>query len=375
MRTVANLVDRLRDRYDFFIVTRNHDGRNDLAPYTDVITSEWNSVAGAEVFYLAPKQISLGFFRTIVGQIKPGLIMLNSSFSRLAILAMLLRRLDNSANVPMIAAPCGEFFPGALSLKPLKKRIYLSAARTFGLFHNLVWKASSEAELAAIRNVIGKEARIFIAPDLPPKALIPYFFAGRKPKKEKGSGRFIFYSRIDRKKNLAFFLRVLGNIKGGHISLDIVGPIEDRKYWEECREVIWQLPSSVTVNVIGGVDYDTGLNKLLESHVFVFPTLSENFGYVILEAMAAGCALLISDRTEWGAVADEGIGEVIPLENSEEWMAAIHSFAEMDGEEFAAVSAKARRYAEDWLHRPEDEAAAVNLIDSVIAEAKTTPDA
>lgn len=375
MRTIANLVDRLRDKYDFFIVTRNHDGRNDLTPYKDVITGEWNSVAGAKVFYLAPKQISLVFFRSLVGKVNPDLIMFNSAFSTPAILAMLLRRRGHLAHIPMIAAPCGEFFPGALSIRSWKKRLYLLAAKAFGLFRGLIWKASSEAELVEIKKVIGETARVYVAPDLAPINILPSFSVSAKPIKKKGSVKCIFYSRIDRKKNLKFFLALLCDIKLGQISLDIVGPVEDEKYWAECRELIQKMPSRVTVNIISGVDYDTGVNKLLKAHIFVLPTLSENFGYVILEAMAAGCTLLISNRTEWGAIAAEGIGNVIALEKPEEWIAAIHNFVEMDGEEFAAASAKARRFAEDWLRRPDHVAATASLIDSVIAEANTIPDA
>ena len=48
-------------------------------------------------------------------------------------------------------------------------------------------------------------------------------------------------------------------------------------------------------------------------HVFLFPTLGENFGQVILEAMTAGCAILISDATPWRGLQEKGYGWELPL--------------------------------------------------------------
>jgi glycosyltransferase involved in cell wall biosynthesis len=38
---------------------------------------------------------------------------------------------------------------------------------------------------------------------------------------------------------------------------------------------------------------------MFEYDFFVLPTIGENFGYVFLEALAAGCPLITSDRTPW----------------------------------------------------------------------------
>ena len=49
MWTVANLVDRFCDRYEFHIVTRNYDSPSDTTPYTSVRTGEWNEMGNAKV--------------------------------------------------------------------------------------------------------------------------------------------------------------------------------------------------------------------------------------------------------------------------------------------------------------------------------------
>ena len=82
MLTVANLVERFSNKYDFFIFTRNHDGINDRTPYTEVITGEWNDLGNAKVFYSAPEKIDSRLIADIVAEVRPDAVFLNSAFSK-----------------------------------------------------------------------------------------------------------------------------------------------------------------------------------------------------------------------------------------------------------------------------------------------------
>ena len=48
--------------------------------------------------------------------------------------------------IPVILAPCGELSDGALSLKPLKKKLFLRYAKSVGLYDGVIWKGSFESE-------------------------------------------------------------------------------------------------------------------------------------------------------------------------------------------------------------------------------------
>ena len=82
------------------------------------------------------------------------------------------------------------------------------------------------------------------------------------------------------------------------------------------------------------------------------PTLNENFGYVFIESLAAGCPLLISDRTVWSDIETKNAGWIMPLENPNSWVTRILSCVDMDDEQYLSMSQSARRYSDEWLANP-----------------------
>ncbi len=113
--------------------------------------------------------------------------------------------------------------------------------------------------------------------------------------------------------------------------------------------------------------YPESLERMRSSHFFVLPTLTENFGYVFIEALACGCPLLISDRTVWGEVTDKGSGWTVPIEDPAAWDAAIRKCIEMDHAEFSKMASAAREHALGWLADPEIENASIRLLGKALS--------
>ncbi|MFI5420406.1 MAG: glycosyltransferase family 4 protein [Nitrososphaerales archaeon] len=344
---VANLVELFGNIYEFFVFTRDRD-LTDKVPYTEVPRDKWIPVGRARVLYTA--DLSSRNLRRRIIETRPAIIYLNSFFSTLTVKTMCLRKLRMLPAGAIALAPRGEFSPGALHIKPWRKFIYRTLALYAGLYRGLIWQASSELEKEHIEAVLAEahfsDPRIHVAWDLPN----PDWFQATKglPKLAKSTGaRFLFISRISPMKNLLFALECLAML-ASNVELDIFGPIDDRGYWDKCQNRINKLPGNVTVRYQGSIPRETVPKVSADHDFFLFPTLGENFGYVILEAMAAGCPVILSDKTPWQKVADSGAGWSLPLGDLVLWQRVLQECVDMPQQTYATYSLRAREYVERW---------------------------
>ncbi len=346
--SLSNIVKLLGDEFEFFIFTRDRDaGENQ--PYSEVKRGEWVQVGKAKVLYST--DLSLRFIRRRILEISPNVIYLNSFFSALSVKTLLLRRLRLLPTVQIVLAPRGEFSRGALGLKSIRKWLYRKAASLFGISSGVIWHASSELECQQIERALQKDRTkrfcIEIATDLPDIDILYSGARADKPEKLSGAAKFLFLSRISPMKNLTFVLDMLGRIHG-RLELDIYGPADDKAYWEKCQRRIEALPGNVTVRYHAAVSSSQAVRLAALYHFFILPSQGESFGHAILEALAAGCPVILSDRTPWREVFEKGAGWCLPLEAAEKWQAAMQSCADMDADVYRMHSLHARRYFEAW---------------------------
>lgn len=362
LRTIVNMVERLHKSYKFKIITRDHDGPEDKTKYQNVKLNDWNKFNNADVYYISKENINLKKIRKLVYNADPDCLYVSSCFSTLTINVLLLKRLNKLGNIPLIIAPVGELVKGALSIKPFKKKSFLKFAKVLGLYSDVIWKASGIAEKENVEIIRKKGDAVFIAPDLSPNKIFPQYKQEDKPIKNKQSVNFVFLSRFDRKKNFKWFLENVKELKG-KINIDIYAPIEDEIYWEECKEIISNLPSNFNVKFKGSLPYEMVVETLFKYHFFVLPTLGENFGHVFLEALSAGCPLLISDRNPWRNLKEKNIGWDLSLENPDIWREKVTECVEMEHNEFEIMSVAARGYAINWLSDDSQEKATRDVLE------------
>jgi glycosyltransferase involved in cell wall biosynthesis len=347
MRTIANMVDRIGDRYEFFVVARNHDGPHDLSPYTNVDFKNWNKIGNAKVFYLSKNKLNFVTFRKFIKEVEPTAIYLNSMFGKPTRLILILKKLG-FIKQKIILAPEGELSIGAISNKPIKKKTFLAANRISKLYDNIIWKVCSEMEKEEVELLKGIGGNIFIAPNMSPSIILPKYLQTDKPKKVVGELKLVFLSRFARKKNFKWFLENISQVTG-KLEVDIIAPIEDEAYWQECLDVIATLPKNIKITHIGSIPYEQALEKLVYYHFFLLPTLGENFGHVFIEGLSAGCPIIASNRTPWLNLENKGIGWDLPLENPAIWLETINYCLNMEQDEYSKLSEQSRNYAVDWL--------------------------
>jgi glycosyltransferase involved in cell wall biosynthesis len=272
---------------------------------------------------------------------QPDLLYFHSSLDPFfTIMPLVLRRLGLiPKKIPVLVAPRGELSAGARSIKQLKKTTFLLVAKALGLYRNVTWHATAKEEAQEIRALWGANAPVQIAPNLPSKM-------GAKTElhrqaKQTNALRLVFLSRISRKKNLHGALEILRGVKA-RVQFDIYGGLEDPRYWDECDRLIRKLPSNVAASYKGVVSPDDVIPILSGYDAFLLPTLGENFGHVILEALLAGCPVLLSDQTPWRDLPASHAGFDLPLNDPSRFVQAIEEFAAMDSARFGVWSAGAR---------------------------------
>lgn len=360
MRTLVNMVERLGDEFDFRIVTRDHDGKTDKTPYTNVRINDWNQIGKARVFYLSKDKIKLGSVKKLIEEVSPKSIYANSYFSTFTIFLVLLRKFGELRKLPLIVGPGGEFSAGSLNNKKNKKQVFLKTARALNLYENIIWRAAADFEKDEIKRMKGKGGRIFVAPDMPPKQIFPEFDFNRKPFKKKGELNMIYLSRLHPVKNLKFLLEMLPKIED-KVTLDVYGPVDNHEYVRECEQLIENLPPHLKVAVKGEVQHENVLPTLEKYNFFVLPTTGESFGHIIMEALAAGCPVIISDRTPWTDLQAKGIGWNLPLENEALWIDVLKNCVKMDAAHYREMSLCARNYLNNWLADGEIEKTTTDL--------------
>ncbi len=351
VRAVVNMVEALTDGLDISIMTSDRDWLDD-APYPDIESDRWLQRDGYRILYLSPGAAS---YRRMAGVIREGhwqTLHVNGVFDPLYNLwPVAVARAQRPSRRPRVVVQVhGMFGAGSLAIKAPKKRFFLVATRAIGFYRGVTWHASTAQEAREVRDLYGEGARVEVATNVPdrPTAAPP----GERAK-SPGRARFCFFSRISPKKGLLDAIRFFTRSgAGAGVELDIIGPVDDQAYWQACEREMAPLRQRLEVRARGAIEPEQVHAALSGYHFMVFPTHHENFGYVILEALLAGCPVLLSDQTPWRDLDQKDAGWVLPLADPARFARAIDECIQMDGAEYRRRSAAAYRYAVETASNP-----------------------
>lgn len=353
IRSIANMVDLLSDEFVFYIITAGHD-YGASKPYHEIKLDKWHRVGKAHVFYASDAMLVLPRLARLIRETAHDFLYLNSFFDpAFTIQPLIARRLGLIPIKPLIIAPRGEFSGGAFVLKYKKKALYIWISKRFDLYSDVFWQASTPLEKIDIEQVfkkkyIASKPTIFIARDLLEQPNIksqpyitPKLSTSLPPTKPL---QLCFLSRISPMKNLDYALRVLADVKVV-VCFSIYGPLENKAYWLKCQLLIAKLPKNIQVVYKGSVNHEQVVETLAQHDLFFLPTLGENFGHAIHEALRAGIPVLLSDQTPWLNLEQKGVGWSLPLNAPSGFARAIKHVAGWSLETRQNVSRKVLAYA------------------------------
>ena len=182
--------------------------------------------------------------------------------------------------------------------------------------------------------------------------------------KQPGQLHLVYLSRIHRHKNLRFLLDLLFDIVGD-INLDIFGPIRAFGLLERVPKSHNNIAQHSKSEVSRLVSPDEVISTMSKYHLFVLPTLSENYGHAILEALSAGCLVLVSDQTPWSDINSINAGWAIPLNRPEEFRIVLQQATAMSQEQFRIMSENAVELARTRLQNTADVVAMRRLFKNI----------
>lgn len=349
VQSCANLVTQLQgNEISFQIVTRITD-YCETEPYKGITANVWtNREDGSQVFYISEEQLNRETLSTLIATTDFDVAYINGIYSRWFSIEPLRLCKKLKPETRIVVATRGMLAPSAMAIKALKKKLFLRMAKLTRLYKNIVFHSTGAHETEHIKailgNVVVKEAANLSARNS---------VSSTHKEKSPGSLKLICVARIAPEKNIDFALRILASVKS-NIEFDIYGPVYSEAYSEECRKIAAELPANITVRFHAPVAPDELPGKFAQAHALFLPTRGENFGHVILEALTAGCPVIISDRTPWRDLEAQKAGFDISLDAKSAMIAAIEKIAEMNQNTFALWSQNAQKLASAHLNNSTD---------------------
>lgn len=336
IQSIHNLVNSFQEEgvsFRVFTSNQDHDGT-----WLDGVQSDtWVRFNDqTEVYYASPAQRSFRRIETEVHAWKTDLVFINGLFSPLYnfLPAWKLK------GVRKVVSARGMLHPGALSQKAYKKKVYLACWKLLGLHRSLEYHAAAVEEVAFIHRIMGSTARVHLAANYP--RVMDF-----KPstKMQADAIRFVSVALISPMKNHLLVLQQLRHVTSA-VCWDVYGPVKDSHYFQQCLELQKQLPNHIQVNFHGDIPpHQVGV-VLEQADAFILPSVSENFGHALFEALTAGKPIITSTGTPWNHLEQSCAGLNVDMTSNEPALAqAIDRLATLTGDEWHAWTTAARDYA------------------------------
>lgn len=233
--------------------------------------------------------------------------------------------------LPLIAQPCGMLQQWPMAQRALKKK--------------LAWQGYQKRLMAYAASVVvtSEDERRETAAWLPagqPMVCIPHGVAA--PTRAMTTARkrqAVFVGRLHPKKQVDVLLRSWVQLKPPGWQLLIAGTGEPA-HERELRQLADAGGLGDAIRFLGQVQGEAKSALLAESQLFLQPSLQENFGLAVAEALAHGLPVLTTREMPWAEVETLGCGWSVAAD-AESIHAALAEALALPAEQLAAMGARA----------------------------------
>ena len=203
------------------------------------------------------------------------------------------------ARVPYIVTPHGMLSPWSLAHRGLKKRIYLALRARHDLNRAAALHFTDEVErdLVASLKLAAPAIVERLIVDLAEFDSLPPRGEFRRPYPHLENRRVVlFLGRLHRVKGLELLIPAMAQVKPADAVLVLAGPDSGDGYRAHLEDLARK--SGVADRVIfAGMLYGRDrVAAFVDADLFVLPSYQENFGVVVIESLAAGTPVVVSDQ-------------------------------------------------------------------------------
>lgn len=349
VRSCVNLIQQLGDEFEFSVVTRDTDYTSAI-PYTTVRSNEWNSTSlNARVYYISADQLTRQTIRRLIAETEFDYVYLNGVWSQPFSVWPLEVLKDGGKESKVVLAVRGMLAPSAMSIKPLKKKLFLAYAKMKGIYDGITFHATNEKEATEVRTIFGNKVKVLVAGNLPRRTAVNAESVNTHPPKTKDGLTVINIARIAPEKNTLDAIRMLRHVKSA-TTVHFWGATYNEAYYSACKEEVKSLPEHVVVHFHGSAESSEIHALLRNADVLFLPTRGENFGHVILESLQVGTPVLISDQTPWKNLEKQSAGWDLPLNNESKFAQCLDAIATMSQDEYQKWVNGAMKVADNYTN-------------------------
>ena len=253
-----------------------------------------------------------------------------------------------AAGTPYVVSLRGMLDDWAMNQKSIKKRLYLACGGRRFLEGAASVHCTAEYERVQSQARFGR-ARSAVVPNLvdlrpyleapdPTLAKAEWAAVGRRGLK------VLFLSRLHPGKGVDMLIDAVAEMRRRKLEVQlIIAGNGDEDYEKSLRARAAAAGIEKDVTWTGFISGDVKLSLFAAADVFALPTMQENFGFVMFEAMAAGTPVvttnLVDTRDE---ISDSGGGVVVPR-TVDDFVAALSDFA-LERRDARAMGATGRKW-------------------------------